>query len=360
MFKDDIDTPALLIDMDLMEKNLETMAHFFRDKKEMQFRPHYKTPKTPIVAAKQIKSGAVGVCCQKLGEAETLIHSGITNVLITNEIVGEQKIKKLIGLRKHAPELMVCVDNLIPARALSEEARRKGVRMSVLVDVNVGLNRCGVAPGKPAAEFAKEIDALNGLDLRGFQCYHGRLHFLDQEYGMDTKLQEIEKCNNLIVETREAMETSGLNVEIISGSGTGTYKWQYPVMNEIQPGSYVLMDWRYNKSAPEFERALTILTTVLSTPAKDRLVVDAGIKTASTDDGMPILKDIEGYEYRSAGDEHGVLTPKEATRELKIGEKVELYPSHCDTTINLYDQYYGMRDGEVEVIWPITARGKSQ
>jgi D-serine deaminase-like pyridoxal phosphate-dependent protein len=360
MLKQEIDTPALLIDLDLMERNLETLADFFRGKKGKDFRPHYKTPKSPLLAAKQIESGAIGISCQKLGEAETLITAGITDVLITNEIVGDYKIQKLISLRTRGPGLMVCVDNAIPAKALSEEALKRGVKMPVLIDVNVGQNRCGVEPGKSAVDFATEVSKLKGLELKGFQCYHGTLQVWEQRYGMEAKRQEMEKCNGLIVETRELMEAAGLNTEIVSGAGTGTYKWQYPVMSEVQAGSYILMDWTYHLTAPEFERALTVLTTVISTPTRNRSIVDAGYKAASTDSGMPILKDVKGYKYQSAGDEHGILTPEEPSRELKIGEKLELYPSHCDTTINLYDIYYSIRDGQVEEIWPIAARGKSQ
>ena len=360
MHKHDIDTPALLIDLDIMERNIDTLADFFADKEGAAFRPHYKTPKSPFIAAKQIASGAVGISCQKIAEAETLITAGITDVLITNEVVGAYKIEKLVSLRKHAPGLMVCVDHILPAGELSEEALRQGVKIPVLVDVNVGQNRCGVEHGETAAAFAKEISQLKGLELMGFQCYHGILQVWDQKNGMEDKMKEIERCNALIVDTREAMEAAGLSTEIISGAGTGTYRWQHPVMTEVQAGSYVLMDWSYHISAPEFGRALTIFTTVVSTPARDRIVVDAGYKTASTDAGMPLLKGIEGYDYASAGDEHGILTPTDPEREIKIGEKLELYPSHCDTTINLFDRYYGIRGEEVEVIWPIAARGKSQ
>ena len=360
MHKHDIDTPALLIDLDIMEKNIQSLARFFEEKEGKSFRPHYKTPKSPFIAAKQIASGAIGISCQKVSEAETLITAGITDVLITNEIVGDYKIEKLINLRKHAPGLMVCVDHIGPATALAEEADRKGVRMPVLVDVNVGQNRCGVEPGKRAAEFAQAVSKLKGLELKGFQCYHGILQVWDRKTDMEDKRREIDKCNGLIDETREAMEAGGLSTEIVSGAGTGTYRWQYPVMTEVQAGSYVLMDWKYHLSAPEFQPALTILTTVISTPATDRVVVDAGYKTASTDAGMPILKDVEGYAYDSAGDEHGILTPTDPARPIYIGEKLELYPSHCDTTINLYDRYYGLRGSEVEVILPIAARGKSQ
>ena len=263
-------------------------------------------------------------------------------------------------MRKHAPGLMVCVDNVIPARNLSETALKKGVKMPILVEVNVGQNRCGVLPGEPAAKFATEVSKLKGLEFKGFQCYHGALHTWDQRHGFEAKLKAIEDCNALIVETKEEMEAQGLNVEIVSGSGTGTYKWQYPYVTEVQPGSYILMDSKYYKSAPEFERALTVMATVISKPATDRLVIDVGYKSASTDSGIPVLKDLEGYEYKITCDEHGILTPTEPSRELELGDTVEMYPSHCDTTINLYDNYYGIRDGEVEIIWPIAGRGKSQ
>ena len=255
---------------------------------------------------------------------------------------------------------MVCVDNIEPAKALSEEALKNGLVMPVLVDVNVGQNRCGVEAGKPAADFAKEVSGLKGLEFKGFQCYHGALHTWDQRHSMEAKLQEIEKCNKIIEKTKEEMEAQGLNVEIVSGSGTGTYKWQYPYVTEVQPGSYILMDAKYHKSAPEFERALTILATVISKPEKDRLVIDVGYKSASTDSGIPVLKDIEGIDYKITCDEHGILTPTEPSRNLTLGDTVEMYPSHCDTTINLYDKFYGIRDDEVEIVWPIAARGKSQ
>jgi len=356
----EIDTPALIVDLDLMEKNIETMASFFRDKKGKNFRPHYKTPKSPFISWKQIRSGAKGISCQKLGEAETLILSGITDLLITNEIVGDYKIKRLMSLRKHAPELIVCIDDIQNAEAISKMAVKNNVTQNVLVDVNVGQNRCGVEPGKVASAFASQVNKLKGLNLLGFQCYHGILHTLDQYKGMEYKLKAIEKCNKLIVETKEAFTESGLSTDVVSGSGTGTYKQQYQHCTEVQPGSYVLMDWKYHISAPEFERALTVLTTVMSTNRKGGVVVDCGTKKSSVDSGQAILKDYDGVEYSSAGDEHGVLTMKNKDAQFKLGEKIELYPSHCDTTIDLHENYYGVRDGKVEIIWPVTARGKSQ
>ncbi len=356
----EIDTPALIVDLDLMEKNIETMASFFRGKKGKHFRPHYKTPKSPFISWKQIRSGAKGISCQKLGEAETLILSGITDLLITNEIVGDYKIKRLMSLRKHAPELTVCVDDIQNAEAISKMAAKNNVTQNVLVDVNVGQNRCGVKPGKIASTFASQVNKLKGLNLLGFQCYHGILHTLDQYKGMEYKLEAIEKCNELIVETKEAFIDSGLNIDVVSGSGTGTYKQQYMHCTEVQPGSYVLMDWKYHISAPEFDRALTVLTTIMSTNIEGGVIVDCGTKKSSVDSGQAIVKGYEGVEYSSAGDEHGVLTIKNKEINFKLGEKIELYPSHCDTTIDLHEHYHGVRDGEVEIVWPVSARGKSQ
>jgi len=360
MLKFEIDTPALLIDLDLMDRNIETLAKFFKGKKGKSFRPHFKTPKTPIIAWKEIRSGANGICCQKLEAAEVLVAAGINDVLITNEVVGDYKIKKLIGLIKHAPKLMVCIDNILNARALSEEALRKGVKLGVIVDVNAGQNRCGVEPNKPTVEFTKEILRLKGLYFKGIQTYNGLLQQLDQLKGMEAKIEGCKLSDKLTVETKEALEDNGISVEIVTGAGTGTYKLQYNVLSEVQPGSYPLMDWKYYISAPEFHRALTILTTVMSTPAKDRVITDSGSKAASTDAGQPILKDVKGVEFQVAGDEHGMLTLKNPDKEIKLGDKLELFPSHCCTTINLYDKFYGIRDEEVEVIWDIVARGKNK
>ena len=356
----EIDTPALLVNLDLMERNITTLAEFFKGKKDREFRPHFKSIKTPAIAWKQLKSGANGISCAKLAEAEVLIAAGINDVLITTEVVGDNKIKRLIGLLKNAPELKVCVDNLENAKALSVEALRRGVKLGTIVEINVGQNRCGVEPGKPAAELAKEIAKLRGLDFKGIQAYQGSLQQIDRSKGMETKKEELRLSNERTIATKEAIENAGMNVQIATGGGTGSYRQQHEILNEVQPGSYPFMDWAYHVSAPEFECALTILTTVISKPSLNRAIVDAGWKSVSTDNGQPILKEVEGVEYHTAGDEHGVLTPKSPSREIKFGSQLELYPSHCCTTVNLYDKLYGIRDGEVEVTWDILARGKSQ
>jgi 3-hydroxy-D-aspartate aldolase len=355
----EIDTPALLVDLDLMEKNLKTMADFFKDKK-CSFRPHYKTPKSPFIAWKQIRSGANGISCQKMGEAETLVYAGVNDLLITNEIVGDAKLKRLMSLTKHAPDLTVCVDHPENARDISKRAVKNRLTQKLLIDVNVGQNRCGVPSGEKAAEFARNVDKLDGIEVTGFQCYHGLLHTMDQYKGMEAKLSAIEDCNRKIMETKEAFSSTGVRCDTVSGSGTGTYKQQHMHCTEVQPGSYVLMDWKYHISAPEFERALTVLTTVMSVNHKDRVIVDCGLKKASIESGMPILKNDPEANYSPSGDEHGEVIISETHGKYKLGDKIELYPSHCDTTIDLHEYYYGVRDNEVEIIWPIQARGKSR
>jgi D-serine deaminase-like pyridoxal phosphate-dependent protein len=360
MLTDDIDTPALIVDLSLMEKNIASLADFFKGKTGKKFRPHFKTPKTPYVAWKEIRSGACGISCQKLSEAEVLVAAGIDDILITNEVVGEFKVKKLVGLLRNDPELKVCVDNLENAKALSEEASRKGVKLGVILDVDVGQNRCGVEPGKPAAELAKQVSELKSLEFKGIQAYHGILQMMDLTKGMEAKMKAIDVANRLTIDTKEAIEKNGVNVETVTGAGTGTYKQQYEVMDEVQPGSYPFMDWRYHKSSPEFHRALTILTSIMSKPTTDRVVVDCGGKAVSTDGGQPIIKDMDNVEYQTAGDEHGVLFFKGDRKDFALADKVELYPSHVCTTVNLYDRIYGVRDGEVEMILEVAARGKTQ
>jgi len=356
MLLSEIDTPALLIDLKLLEKNIETMAEFYRSKKGKNNRSHFKCPKSPIIAWKEIRAGANGITCQKLGEAEVLVLSGINDVLISNEIVGDYKVKKMIGIKKHAPGLMVCVDNLINAKNISREALRKNVKMHVLVDVNIGKNRCGVLP-EHAVELATQVSKLKGLEFKGIQAYlGGSVHTMDQREGMEAKLKTLNAAKTLTFETKDAIEAAGLNVEIASGAGTGTYKYMYEALTETQAGTYALMDWRIHRSVPEFKRALTVLTTVMSTPSKERAIVDAGGKSIKD----AHLKDVTGVTYGGGGVEHGVLKLEKPSKEINLGDKLELYPSHADTTVNLYDKYYGIRDGEVEVVWPIYARGKSQ
>ena len=353
---EDIETPALLIDLDLMEKNLQTMREWLTGKSP-RLRAHFKTPKTPVIAWRQIEYGAVGVCAQKLGEAEVLVQAGIKDILITNQIVDPAKIERMMNLRRYS-DIKVIVDNPTNIRCLSEIALRKGTKLGVFVEVDVGGHRCGVQPGKESVELVKQIAGLRGLEFRGLQCYAGSLQMAEHKIGLEKKMEEIRKVGERIEMTKDAVEDAGFNIETVTGAGTGTHRYEYERYDEIQPGSYVLMDASYKPCAPWFEIALTLLATVMSTPEPNRAVFDAGNKAISTDYGPPSLKSFKSTECRIPSDEHGMISFNPSENHFEIGQKIEIYPSHLDTTINLHDKFYAIRKGEVEAVWPILARGK--
>jgi D-serine deaminase-like pyridoxal phosphate-dependent protein len=353
---EEIETPALLIDLDLMEKNLRTMREWLADKK-VKLRAHFKTPKTPIIAWKEIEYGAMGVCAQKLGEAEVLVQAGIKDILITNQIVDPAKIERMMNLQKHA-RIQVIIDNPLNAKCLSETALSKNTRLDVLVEVDVGGRRCGVRPGEATADLVKQISGMPGVEFRGLQCYAGYLQMAEHRIGFEKKMEELGKVAERIHVTKDTVEDAGFSIETISGAGTGTHRYEYQHYDEIQAGSYVLMDARYKPCAPWFEIALTILATVTSTPEPGRVVLDAGGKSVSTDYGPPSPKNLQNAKCTIPSDEHGMIHFQESEHRFRIGQKVELYPSHLDTTINLHDKFYAIRDGEVEAVWPVLARGK--
>ncbi len=352
----EIETPALILEADVMGHNMKVMREWLYGK-NVRLRPHFKTPKTPIIAWQQIRNGALGVCAQKLGETEVLVNAGIEDILLTNQIVDENKILKLVNMRKYS-DIKVVVDNVANIRDLSKHASRKKVEIGVLVEINVGMNRCGIDDPREALSVAKTVNESEGLVFKGLQCYSGHLQMADLKIGREKKIEGCKKVCQKINETRELFDNEGLHPEIISGAGTGTYKYEYEVLDEIQAGSYIFMDVGYNKVAPEFSISLTLLATVISTPSKNRAIIDAGLKAISTDNGMPVLKDIKGVECLISSEEHGVLIVNDQSTQFNIGDKVELYPSHCDTTVNLHDAYNVVRDGELEAVWPISARGQ--
>ncbi len=352
----DLDTPSLLLDLDALDSNIERMAKFFASR-PARLRPHTKTHKTPIIAHRQIAAGAVGVCCQKVGEAEVMAAGGVRDILVSNEVVGPLKIERLMSLAPHC-DLKVVVDDPENARALSEAALRKGLVLEVLIEVNVGQDRCGVAPGPPALHLAEAIARCRGLRLRGLQGYEGFL-MLVKEFA--SRREQVQVAMQKLLETRDLLVKAGHPVEILTGGGTGTYQLTgaTPGITEVQAGSYVVMDSSYRDvEGVDFEVALTVLATVMSRPTRDRAVVDAGFKTLSTDQGMPCVKDVRGAEYYPGGDEHGRLRLQDPSRDLRVGDQVEIIPSHCDTTINLHDEYFCHRNGRLEAVWPIAARGR--
>jgi D-serine deaminase-like pyridoxal phosphate-dependent protein len=352
----DLDTPALVLDIGLAEQNLARMAEAARGWGK-RLRPHVKTHKTPIVARMQVALGAIGVSAAKLGEAEAMILGGVEDVLLTTELVGERKIARLLALSRHG-RLIGVIDDAGAAAAISEAFEREGMVHDVLVDVNVGQDRTGVEPGEPALALARRVRELKGLRFRGLQGYEGHLQHI---YAAAERAAACREAMTRLCDTARLLRDHDLACEIVSTAGTGTAAIcaEFPEVTELQPGSYVAMDNDYARvEGLQFANALTILSTVISRAAPDRAVLDAGHKASSIDAGMPTVKDVPGARYVRATDEHGVLTLEGEARKLKIGDRVELIPSHCDPTINLHDVFHVVRDGRLEAVWPIAARGK--
>ena len=347
---EDVDTPALVLDLGAFEQNLSTLKSSVGD--SVRIRPHAKTNKCPDVAKRQIALGAVGVCCQKVSEAEAMVEGGIGDVLVSNQVVGAPKLARLSALAKKA-RLGICVDS---AEGLAQ-LKASGANVDVYVEIEVGMKRCGVAPGAPAVALAKEILG-KGMRFGGLQAYHGRAQHLRT---MEERHAVIETAAQHVGHAKRMLQAAGIACPIVTGAGSGTYMFevQSGVWDEIQPGSYAFMDADYARNEwaaplPRFEHALFVLATVMSRPSPGLAIVDAGLKASSVDSGMPGIWQRPGLTYTHASDEHGWVEGPDVPR---LGEKLLLVPGHCDPTINLYDWYVCVRRGVVEALWPITARG---
>ena len=355
----EVDTPCLILELDAFERNLKRLPESLRGS-DIRLRPHAKSHKCAEIALRQVALGAVGVCCQKTSEAEALVAAGINDVLIANEVVGADKLKRLSALAQRAT-IRVCVDDAGNVRDLDAAARAAGVTLELLVEVDVGAHRCGVAPGAPAVALAQQIVARRNLRFAGLQAYQGAAQHVRK---VADRREAIARAVNAVKTTTRLLGEAGIACDYVTGAGTGSYMFEATssVYHELQAGSYIFMDADYAKNEwiesgiPQFEHSLFVWTTVMSAPARDRVVVDAGLKASSTDSGMPRIADYPDVEYTKASDEHGVLQINGATR-LKVGDKLRLIPGHCDPTVNLYDWYVCVRNGRVEALWPVTARG---
>jgi 3-hydroxy-D-aspartate aldolase len=361
----EVDTPALLIDLDAFERNLQRMADFTR-KAGVRLRAHAKTHKSPIIAAKQIELGAVGVCCQKVSEAEVLVQGGIGDVLVSNEVAGAAKLDRLAALARRA-KIMVCVDDLANVAEIEAAAAKADAKLDVLVEIDVGAGRCGTTPGKPAVRIAEAIAAAPHLRFAGLQAYQGSAQHVREA---DARRQHIAHAVGLVEETLGALRAVGLEARIVGGGGTGTYENEAAsrVYNELQCGSYIFMDADYarNKRADggmfdAYEHALFVYATVMSATASERAVVDAGLKAFAFDSGMPVPWNLDGASYSRPSDEHGIVHMAGSARLMR-GDKVALVPGHCDPTVNLHDWYVGVRGfaggaPRVDCLWPVAARG---
>lgn len=346
---EEVDTPALVLDLDAFDSNLATLKQAVGGRARV--RAHAKTHKCPEIAKRQIAAGAIGVCCQKVSEAEALVEGGIQDVLVSNEIVGARKIARLAALAGRA-RLGVCVDN---ADNL-EQLKASKAALDVYIELEVGMRRCGVAPGEAVLELARRISG--SLRFAGLQAYHGRAQHVRS---LAERRASIQSAAEKVRATKTLLETNGIACPIVTGAGSGTFMLEVEsgAWDEIQPGSYVFMDADYARNEwaaplPRFEHALFVLSTVMSRPGAEVAIVDAGLKASSVDSGMPTVWGRAGLSYTHASDEHGWV---EGAPAPALGEKLLLVPGHCDPTANLYDWYVCVRKGFVEDLWPITARG---
>ena len=359
----DIATPALLLDLDAFEDNVNRMASFVRAKGKA-FRPHGKTHKCPEVARALIRAGAIGCCAARLSEAEVFADHGIPGLLITTAVIGKDKIARAVALADTAPDTIFVVDDRQNVRDINDAAGKRSQPIKLAVDLFFG--RTGIAPGQPAVELAQLIESLPNVAFVGLQSYDGAAAHTTP---FDARSARTNMTMSKAVETKAMLERAGIACPLVTGGSTGTYRVDAdnPGITELQPGSFVFMDMEYGTiGGPggtdyrDFKNSLTVVTTVVSR-SPGMAIVDGGYKAFSTDRPFtPKAVGIDGVSYGWAGDEHGRLDVTNASREIRVGDRIEFLPPHIDPTVNLYDSIYALRGDRVEAVWPVAARGKSQ
>ncbi|KAF1963013.1 hypothetical protein CC80DRAFT_487438 [Byssothecium circinans] len=355
-----LDTPSMIVDLPVMESNIQKLfSHFLPT--GVNIRPHLKTTKSAVLAKKLVAAGAKGGCVAKLSEAEVMCDLGFTDVLITCEVVGAAKVKRLVELFDKYRGVRIVVDSLVGARAIEEALEERGIeeQISTLVDLDVGLHRTGVQPGAPALELAKFVGESKNLKLIGVQGYEGHLQHV---HGFEERRRLCLESMAILTQTAEAFRAAGHQIDVVTTGGTGTSEFcvTVPGITEIQPGSFLFMDTDYrNAVGTHYEQSLFILSTVISKQGPNIITIDAGLKSLTTDSGLAESKTL-GYTYGVLGDEHGSLAWEDIALKLDIGDRVEMVPSHIDPTINLHDYYYAHRNGIIEEIWKVDTRGKVQ
>ena len=318
-------------------------------------RPHSKTNKSPYWAKKQIDQGAIGICCAKLGEAEQMASGGVKEILIPNQIVGKSKIQRLVEVNKIS-KVMVAVENEDNIEELSEAFENNSLKLGVLIEVNVGMDRCGVELDE-IAEFTNKISQKKGLSFEGIMGYEGHTVNIDN---YEDRVNETTKAMKKLIEAKNLIVESGIDVKIVSASGTGTYNITSKIdgITELQCGSYIFMDGNYLKIFDDFQPALTLMCTVVSR-RDNRIVIDCGLKSVSMDQGLPEVVSPKGIKLVGLSEEHcKCIIETEEENELRVGDKIFLRPMHSDTTINLHDDYFVHRNGLLEESVPIVGRGK--
>ena len=363
MSEDDIQTPCLVLDLDALERNIKKMGDYAAGH-GMRHRVHGKMHKSVDVAKLQeTLGGACGVCCQKVSEAEVFARGGIRDVLVSNQVRHPAKIDRLARIPKYGARAICCVDDVTNVADLSEAAVRHGTQIECLVEIDCGAGRCGVTTTPAVVEIATAIDAAEGLKFAGLQAYQGAMQHLDS---YEERKEKIGIAVAMVKDAVDTLRTKGLECDIVGGGGTGSYYFESTsgVYNELQCGSYAFMDADYGRildkdgkriDQGEWENAMFILTSVMSHAKEDKAIVDAGLKVQSVDSGLPVIYGRDDVEYVKCSDEHGVVM--DTAGVLKINDKLKLVPGHCDPTANVHDWYVGVRNGKVECVWPISARG---
>ncbi|WP_412553778.1 3-hydroxy-D-aspartate aldolase BhcC [Shimia sp. MIT1388] len=361
----DIQTPALVLDLDALERNIKKMGDYAKAH-GMRHRVHGKMHKSVDVAKLQERlGGAIGVCCQKVSEAEVFARGGIKDILVSNQVRDPAKIDRLARLPKFGSRTIVCVDDVANVADLSAAAVLHGTELEVFVEIDCGAGRCGVTTTEAVVEIAKAVEAADNLKFTGIQAYQGAMQHMDSYEDRKAKLDvAIAQVQDAV----DGLKAEGIACELVSGGGTGSYYFESNsgVYNELQCGSYAFMDADYGRildkdgnriDQGEWENAFFILTSVMSHAKADKAIVDAGLKAQSVDSGLPVIFGRDDVEYIKCSDEHGVVM--DPTGALKVNDKLKLVPGHCDPTANVHDWYVGVRDGKVETVWPVSARGRA-
>lgn len=349
-----LETPALLLDLAAMERNQTRMTEFFKTV-PAKLRPHTKTHRSPALAKFQLQSGAQGICCGNLQEAQAMIAAGIRDVLVTKEIVQPQEIARAIELAKNS-EILVVVDDSGIVAQFAQAAQNAGVTLRILIEVDIRLKRAGVAPCEPTLELARVIAASRGLHFQGLMGYEGSM----QNFDAAARERECRASIATLLETRDLLEHANIPVHTVSVGASTTYKIvaTIPGVTEVQPGSYLTADARYLAAWSDFEPALSVLTTVISRPHPTRVTTDVGQKKMSSDAGLPLVKNGNGLRCLALNEEHCILERADDAPNFHVGDRLELLPFHGGTTIPLYDRIHGVRGDTIETVFEIAAQGK--
>ena len=361
---EELQTPALIIDLDVFDANLAKMQSYLEEQ-DIALRAHTKMHKCPIIARRQVESGARGVCAAKISEAEVMGAAGIEDVLVTSPIATPDKVTRFVEARKNNPGLKIVVDCADSADLLAKVAGLEGLVVDVFVDMDLGMGRTGIETGDKTLQLVRHIGESNSLNLSGLQMYAGNCMHIE---GFSKRKQKYAHLLSKGIETLALLDEAGIVIPVVSGGGTGTYNMESDLglINELQAGSYAFMDIEYrdiggvdSEQFLDFGVSLFVLVTAISQPQSRLITVDGGFKSFASDKMAPEFRDVEGVIYHWGGDEHGIVQLNNPSHEIRLGNKLSMLTPHCDPTVNLHDFYFPYRDGLVHEVWPISARGFS-